>query len=41
MRTISRVLVAGLISILCVATAPQVKDAAGSITPMMYVGCCR
>lgn len=41
MRYITRTLLAGLISVLCIASAPQAIEAASSITPMMNVGCCR
>jgi hypothetical protein len=41
MRYITRTLLAGLVSVLCFAAAPQAVDAAGSVTPMINVGCCR
>jgi len=41
MRYITRTLLAGLVSVLCFVAAPQAVSAAGSVTPMINVGCCR
>ncbi len=41
MRYLTRTLLAGLVSVLCLAVAPQAVDAAGSVTPMINYGCCR
>jgi hypothetical protein len=41
MRYLTRSLLAGLVSVLCFAAAPQAVEAAGSVTPMINVGCCR
>jgi hypothetical protein len=41
MSYVTRTLLAGLISVLCIAVAPQAVDAASSVTPMINTGCCR
>ena len=41
MNYVTRTLLAGLISVLCIAVAPQAVEAAGSVTPMINTGCCR
>jgi hypothetical protein len=41
MRYVTRTLLAGLVSVLCFAAAPQAVDNAGSVTPMINILCCR
>jgi hypothetical protein len=41
MRYLTRTVLAGLISVLCIVVAPQAVEAAGSVTPMINTGCCR
>jgi hypothetical protein len=41
MSYVTRTLLAGLISVLCIAVAPQAVEAASSVTPMINTGCCR
>jgi hypothetical protein len=41
MNYVTRTALAGLISVLCIAVAPQAVEAASSVTPMINTGCCR
>ncbi len=41
MRYLTRTVLATVISVLCIAVAPQAVEAASTVTPMINTGCCR